>query len=93
VIEIKNSKIQTLSEEDLKNLTEKINLNSEIGINSLRMADDSILKVIHNGSEEKRKKYRCIVWVSTKIDEKVLQIIKDINELKIFQTTPIRVRN
>ena len=55
------------------------------------MSNETIVKEIHLSSEEKKKKYRCVVWVEKKIDQQILSKINSLEEFKIYQKTPVRV--
>ena len=69
LIELKNSKFENLNEIQMKEIMKKINENERIGINSLKMTKESILKEIHESSQEKKKKYRFQSYLSNQISK------------------------
>eukprot|EP01080_Neovahlkampfia_damariscottae_P011915 gene11915-5320_t len=91
LLEIKNSKIENLSENQLTSIMKEINENEKVGINSLKMTKNTIFKEIHDSSEEKKKKYRCVVWLEKVVNNDIIEKINSLEEFKIHQKTPIRV--
>jgi tRNA U54 and U55 pseudouridine synthase Pus10 len=47
--------------------------------------------LVQAGEEDKKKTYRCVVWLGKAITPEELLPLADIKELVINQTTPIRV--
>lgn len=91
VIEFINPKNYKITQEELDQIQKKINLNISTNVNSLKIANSEIMKKIIEGAQEKKKQYRCVVYVSREINQDDIDQLNKIKDLKLFQKTPIRV--
>jgi tRNA pseudouridine synthase 10 len=77
---------------NIKNLENEINKNSKyIKVNDLDKCEREYTEVIKQAELNKMKLYTSVIWVEKKINNSDLNIINNINNLKIIQKTPLRV--
>ena len=77
---------------NIKNLENEINKNSKyIKVNNLDKCDREYTEIIKQAELNKMKLYTSVIWVDKKINNSDLNIINNINNLKIIQKTPLRV--
>ncbi|KFK44155.1 hypothetical protein AALP_AA1G222200 [Arabis alpina] len=92
LIEVQNSR-QCPSQQSLTEIEEKIN-NSEkklVGVKDLRFIGSQCWAMMREGEAEKQKQYAALVWISRPLEEKDLNSISSLKELKLLQKTPVRV--
>lgn len=97
VLELVSPSRECVTEEDLRDLTQRIN-NSEsecVEINELRVTDANVTVRLARHSESKIKRYRCVIWLSRAIENaEADRLVRQLNEMKdvvIQQKTPLRV--
>lgn len=91
VIEFINPKNYKITQDELDEIQKKINLNLSTNINNISVANSNIMKQIIEGAQEKKKQYRCVVYVTREISQEDIDKLNQIQDLKIFQKTPVRV--
>jgi len=75
-----------------EHLMHRINATSElVQVNSLRLFSAEKFQEMKDGVEDKKKSYRCVVWVSRALDPENLEPLSHITDLVVSQQTPIRV--
>ena len=76
----------------IKEIEEAINSRSEfVKVNSVEKVGREKFEELRQGEENKLKVYACIVWSQGKITENQIEQLNSIENLLIFQKTPIRV--
>lgn len=92
VVEVLDSKRETLTEEELKQLTDEINQDDRVGVNDLRICDKSTFDMLQQNAEAKKKLYVCIVQSSEKVTPELLhEKLDNVINLEVLQQTPVRV--
>lgn len=92
VVELLDSKRETLSEEELKQLEDEINQDDRVGVNNLKVCDKSTFDMLQQNAEAKKKSYVCIVQASEKITPELLHDkLDNVINLEVMQQTPVRV--
>ncbi|CAF1927173.1 hypothetical protein HID58_065403 [Brassica napus] len=92
LVEVQNSR-KCPSQESLMEIEEKIN-NSEkklVGVKDLKFIGSQCWAMMREGEAEKQKQYAALVWISRPLEEKDINSITALKELKILQKTPVRV--
>lgn len=79
-----------------KNLEDEINAGSEgVQINSLHLSDRAEFSQMNRDVSKKKKTYRCVVWLSDPIlgkeNSPIIKKINAVQDLVVYQQTPIRV--
>lgn len=92
LLEIQNPRILP-SELSVKEIEEKVNsLGCKlVKVKNLKVVDDQVWALMREGEAEKQKQYAALVWISRELEDKDLQIISSIKDMKILQKTPVRV--
>jgi len=72
-------------------MTQRINASSLVQVNSLGLFSNEQFQEMKDGVDQKRKSYRCVVWVSRPLQAADLEPLKQISDLVVNQQTPIRV--
>lgn len=96
VLEIVSPSRQRVTDADLQRLTDAINSseNGCVEINQLRITDASVTVRLAKHSESKVKRYRAVVWLSSRDESGLSGLIKEVNNMKdvvVQQKTPLRV--
>lgn len=92
IVELLDSKRETLTEEELKQLTDEINQDDRVGVNHLRICNKSTFDMLQQNAEAKKKSYVCIVQSSEKVTPELLhEKLDNVINLEVLQQTPIRV--
>ncbi|KAJ4916254.1 Pseudouridine synthase family protein [Raphanus sativus] len=92
LIEVQNSR-KCPSQQSLMEIEEKIN-NSEkklVGVKDLKFIGSQCWAMMREGEAEKQKQYAALVWIARPLEEKDINSISSLIELKILQKTPVRV--
>ncbi|KAF8090934.1 hypothetical protein N665_0461s0020 [Sinapis alba] len=92
LIEVQNSR-KCPSQQSLTEIEEKIN-NSEkklVGVKDLKFIGSQCWAMMREGEAEKQKQYAALVWIARPLEEKDIDSISSLKELKILQKTPVRV--
>ncbi|CAH8385473.1 unnamed protein product [Eruca vesicaria subsp. sativa] len=92
LIEVQNSR-KCPSQQSLTEIEEKIN-NSEkklVGVKDLKFIGSQCWAMMREGEAEKQKQYAALVWTSRPLEEKDINSVSSMKELKILQKTPVRV--
>ncbi|XP_077574279.1 tRNA pseudouridine synthase Pus10 isoform X1 [Stigmatopora nigra] len=91
-LELLNPHKGKLSEEDMKNVQQVINTNSDkIRVRDLQMVSRDAMSRMKEGEEEKTKSYRALVWTLKSIQKDDIAFIDRIQDLTVDQKTPLRV--
>ncbi|CAN8312700.1 unnamed protein product [Cochlearia groenlandica] len=92
LIEVQNSR-QCPSQQLLTEVEEKINNSQKklVGVKDLKFVGSQCWAMMREGEAEKQKQYAALVWVSRPLEEKDINSISSMKELKILQKTPVRV--
>lgn len=93
LLEIRNPKIESPSEEMLRSLSSKHNASSDcrVEVHGLEMRSKEAMDVLKEGEDSKQKTYTCVVWLSRPINEQMVETVDNLDSLTIEQRTPIRV--
>ncbi|XP_010539815.1 PREDICTED: putative tRNA pseudouridine synthase Pus10 [Tarenaya hassleriana] len=77
----------------LKEIEAKMNNleNKLVGVRNLTLLENHCWNLMREGEGEKRKQYAALVWISRPLEDKDLESISSLKELKILQRTPVRV--
>ncbi|KAG2303392.1 hypothetical protein Bca4012_062156 [Brassica carinata] len=92
LIEVQNAR-KCPSQQSLTEIEEKIN-NSEkklVGVKDLKFIGSQCWAMMREGEAEKQKQYAALVWMARPLEEKDIDSISSLKELKILQKTPVRV--
>lgn len=90
-LEILDPKKTKYTNEDFKNLQDKINCSNLIQVKDLQLVHRSELGKIKIGEESKTKEYNAICISRTEITENQIEILNSLKEITLMQKTPIRV--
>ncbi|RID58137.1 hypothetical protein BRARA_F01453 [Brassica rapa] len=92
LIEVQNSR-KCPSQQSLTEIGEKINKSEKklVGVKDLKFIGSQCWAMMREGEAEKQKQYAAIVWIARPVEEKDIDSISSLKELKILQKTPVRV--
>ncbi|KAH0922002.1 hypothetical protein HID58_022020 [Brassica napus] len=92
LIEVQNSR-KCPSQQSLTEIEEKINKSEKklVGVKDLKFIGSQCWAMMREGEAEKQKQYAAIVWIARPVEEKDIDSISSLKELKILQKTPVRV--
>ncbi|KAM3932158.1 tRNA pseudouridine synthase Pus10 [Leptodactylus fuscus] len=90
-IELVNPHRVQFTEQDMKDLQQKINNSDKIKVRDLQVVSREALAHMKEGEEEKTKCYSALIWTEKPIGKEDLEFLDDLKELKIIQKTPLRV--
>lgn len=77
---------------ELASLNEKVNQSTDsIQIENLHLVQRDYILKVQSGAQEKRKNYKCVVWLSSAITSEQVLKVNALKELVVSQKTPIRV--
>ncbi|KAL9647715.1 hypothetical protein ABK040_015204 [Willaertia magna] len=103
VFSVFNPRKPHFTEGQLLEMTKFINQesNQSIEIHTLQFhLNNTICQKMREGAEEKRKRYRCVVWCESnlitkeeekKLTNKVKEYLENLKDVTIYQKTPLRV--
>jgi tRNA pseudouridine synthase 10 len=78
--------------EFFERMTQRINSSSSlVQVNNLCLFSNEQFQEMKDSIDQKKKSYRCIVWVSRPLQPGELEPLKQITDLVVNQQTPIRV--
>ncbi|XP_044146513.1 tRNA pseudouridine synthase Pus10 isoform X2 [Bufo gargarizans] len=90
-IEIVNPHRVQFTQQDMKDLQQKINISDKIKVRDLQIVSREAVAHMKEGEEEKTKCYNALIWTEKSIRKEDLEFLTDMKELKIIQKTPLRV--
>lgn len=90
-IELVNPHRVQFTEQEIKDLQQKINKSDKIKVRDLQIVSREAVAHMKEGEEEKTKCYSALIWTEKPVGKEDLEFLDDIKELKIIQKTPLRV--
>lgn len=92
LIEVINPHRVRFSPEEFQKMEQEINaITPKVQVHQLQRVGKSDVLLLKDAEENKKKTYRCCVWIEKPILESDLEFLKEIKDLKIEQKTPVRV--
>eukprot|EP01112_Ceratiomyxa_fruticulosa_P009408 TRINITY_DN2448_c0_g1_i1.p1 TRINITY_DN2448_c0_g1~~TRINITY_DN2448_c0_g1_i1.p1 ORF type:complete len:631 (-),score=147.20 TRINITY_DN2448_c0_g1_i1:146-2038(-) len=92
LIEVRNPRRVKFSPEEYKKMQDEINQSTSlIQIRSFQRVGRNDVLLLKDAEENKKKHYRCIVWLEKPIKPEDLDFLKELKDMKIEQKTPVRV--
>mmetsp|Transcript_21429 Transcript_21429/g.70985 ORF Transcript_21429/g.70985 Transcript_21429/m.70985 type:complete len:529 (-) Transcript_21429:46-1632(-) len=77
---------------NFEKIQELVNLSTDlVQVSNLRPVGRDYVDSIKSSGETKRKTYRALVWTSAPLPPSKLDVLNQMQELAVFQNTPIRV--
>ncbi|KAM8946944.1 tRNA pseudouridine synthase Pus10 [Pelodytes ibericus] len=90
-IELVNPHRVHVTGQDMKELQQKINSSDKIKVRDLQIVTREAVAHMKEGEEEKTKCYSALIWIEKAMQKEDLQMLDNMEELKIAQKTPLRV--
>ncbi|KAM4694683.1 tRNA pseudouridine synthase Pus10 [Discoglossus pictus] len=90
-IELVNPHKVQFTAQDMKKLQEKINTSDKIRVRDLQIVTREAVARMKEGEEEKTKCYSALIWTEKTVEKEELELLDNMEELKIAQKTPLRV--
>jgi tRNA pseudouridine synthase 10 len=92
VLELSNARQGDLNDANLAEVQDAINrATTRIAVSDLQRITKNEVNYLKEGEEDKKKTYRCVVWLSRHVTAADLQKLNESKELTVQQRTPIRV--
>ncbi|XP_032804352.2 tRNA pseudouridine synthase Pus10 [Petromyzon marinus] len=90
-VELINPRRAALSPSQLRQLQKEINSSDKIAVRDLQIVSREAMAHMKEGEEEKTKSYSALVWSEKALVPGDLDFLRDIKDLRLEQTTPLRV--